>query len=79
MTAKTIAAAEAKLNPMATKDFEKALTALINEHGLDNATDTPDYLLAEFLVGCLKAFSEVQKAKISTLLAQLQAQQKNKF
>lgn len=79
MEVELIKEARKRLDPMATKDFERELTVLLNQHGLDNATDTTDYLLAEFLVACLKAYSEVKKAQISTLLAQLQALQKNKF
>ena len=30
--------------------FRKDLTALINKYGLENACDTPDYILADFLI-----------------------------
>jgi len=32
------------------------LRALINRHSAENGSDTPDYILAEFLVDCLAAF-----------------------
>lgn len=37
--------------------FEKELRALINRHGRDNAANTPDYVLAQFLETCLAAFT----------------------
>lgn len=36
--------------------FVDELRALINRHSAENGSDTPDYILAEFLVGCLAAF-----------------------
>lgn len=37
--------------------FGKELRALINKHSLENKSDTPDFLLAEYLVKVLKAFN----------------------
>lgn len=36
--------------------FKKELTELINKHSLENGSDTPDYILAEFLERCLSSF-----------------------
>ena len=36
--------------------FEADLRALINTHSQENASGTPDYILAEYLVACLDAF-----------------------
>ncbi len=36
--------------------FQKELTALINKWSIENTCDTPDYILAAFLVNCLKTF-----------------------
>ena len=33
--------------------FDK-LTALLNKFSEENGSDTPDYVLASFLIGCLK-------------------------
>jgi len=41
---------------IATDDFRKELENLINLHSLENGSDTPDFILAEYLVSCLKAF-----------------------
>ena len=39
-------------------DFRYRLSSLINECSLENASDTPDFILAEFLHGCLNAFDD---------------------
>lgn len=36
--------------------FRKELETLINSHSLENASNTPDFILAEYLENCLKAF-----------------------
>lgn len=42
---------------MVTTQFEKELTELINRHSLENASDTPDFILARFLQECLDAWN----------------------
>lgn len=41
------------------KNFEKELSQLINKHSIENKSDTPDFMIAKYLVGCLKAFSNI--------------------
>lgn len=36
--------------------FRKELQELINRHSLENESDTPDWILAEYLASCLVAF-----------------------
>lgn len=36
--------------------FKKELQVLINKHSRENNSNTPDYILAEFMNSCLKAF-----------------------
>ena len=36
--------------------FRKELEGLINKHSMENGSNTPDFLLAEFLNSCLAAF-----------------------
>lgn len=36
--------------------FKAELQALINRHSIENGSDTPDYILTDFLMGCLEAF-----------------------
>jgi len=37
--------------------FEKELEALINRYSKENDSDTPDFILAEYLIGCLNGFN----------------------
>lgn len=37
-------------------DFRKELETLINRHSLENGSNTPDFILANYLVACLKVF-----------------------
>jgi len=43
------------------KDFAGALKDLINRYSLENASDTPDFILAEYLNACLQAFNTASK------------------
>jgi hypothetical protein len=36
--------------------FKKQLTTLINKHCKESGSDTPDFILAKYLISCLKAF-----------------------
>jgi hypothetical protein len=38
--------------------FRKELTALVNRHSLENESDTPDFILADFLIRALQAFDQ---------------------
>ena len=40
-------------------EFEQELSSLINRHSQENVSNTPDFLLARFLVGCLDSYNEV--------------------
>lgn len=46
-----------------TPTFEKALEHLINYHSMENDSDTPDFILAEYLKGCLDNFGKTLKAR----------------
>lgn len=43
----------------AASDFRKALEHAINRHSMENGSNSPDFLLAEYLVDCLAAFDKV--------------------
>ena len=43
--------------------FHKALTNLINTHSVDNDTNVPDFILAEYLILCLESFYSTTKKK----------------
>jgi len=44
-------------------NFRKDLARLLNCNCAENASDTPDLLLAEYLSDCLDAFDRVTKAR----------------
>jgi len=48
---------------MKNSDFEKELCDLINKHSLESESNTPDYLLAKYLVGCLSLFASATLAR----------------
>ena len=39
------------------ENFERELVALINKHSKENESNTPDWLLAQYLLNCLGAFN----------------------
>lgn len=45
------------------EEFRKELEELINKHSLENNSDTPDFILAEFLKDCLIAYDKATKAR----------------
>jgi len=45
--------------------FVAELASLINKYSLENESDTPDFILAEYLVGCLKCYGETVKKRDS--------------
>lgn len=45
------------MDPNSPSEFERDLEALINRHSQENASNTPDFILAEFLMHALSAFN----------------------
>lgn len=45
--------------------FEKELENLINCHSQENASNTPDFILAQYLTGCLAAFNTATQQRES--------------
>lgn len=43
--------------------FTETLTALINRHSVERESNTPDFILAEYLSDCLEAFEKVIAAR----------------
>lgn len=41
---------------MENTKFRKELETLINQNSMENGSNTPDFILAEYLHDCLKAF-----------------------
>lgn len=46
------------------ESFRSELEALINRHSLENVCgNTPDFIVADFIMGCLDAFSAATKRR----------------
>ena len=43
-------------------EFKKELESLINKYSLENESDTPDFILADYLIRCLEAFNISHKS-----------------
>lgn len=44
-------------------DFEGELISVINRYSKENESDTPDYLLAEYLMDCLNTYNSIVKKR----------------
>jgi hypothetical protein len=40
------------------KGFKKELEQLLNKYSIDNDTNTPDFILADYLTGCIKVYNK---------------------
>lgn len=43
--------------------FAKGLESLINRFSQENGSDTPDFILAQYLLGCLSAWNDAVKMR----------------
>ena len=43
--------------------FQKELEQLINRHSLENDSNTPDFVLAHFMMNCLFAFNDAVRQR----------------
>lgn len=41
---------------MRVTEFERELSSLLNRYSVENTSNTPDFILAEFMLRCLNAF-----------------------
>lgn len=48
---------------MSAPGFREELEALINKHSMENGSNTPDFMLADYLMECLSAFDRVVNAR----------------
>lgn len=44
-------------------DFRKELEILINKYSMENGSNTPDFILADYLTACLSAFDKALKER----------------
>ena len=45
------------------EEFAKELTSLINKHCVENETNTPDFILSDYLMNCLEAYHSLNIKK----------------
>ena len=46
-----------------TPTFKQELRDLINKHSMENESNTPDFVLAKYLIGCLDNFNDAVKGQ----------------
>jgi hypothetical protein len=44
-------------------DFISELRDLINKHSMENASNTPDFILAQYLTNCLQAWNQATQQR----------------
>ena len=44
-------------------EFQNEIERLINKHSKENTSDTPDWILAKYLNGCLKLYDNTTKLR----------------
>jgi hypothetical protein len=44
-------------------DFKRELTTLLNRYSIENDSDTPDFILAEYILKSLEAFETATKIR----------------
>lgn len=44
---------------MSKDNFQSELRGLLNRHSMENGSDTPDFILAEYLTGCLEIYNDI--------------------
>ena len=58
-----------QVDPIAKrKSFRAGLESLINCHSRENGSDTPDFILAEYLIDCLNAFDKATHRRVKWYL-----------
>lgn len=45
------------------EELSKDLEAVLNKHCIDSKTNTPDFILAEYLINCLTAYNALIVSK----------------
>lgn len=48
---------------MSDNNFRDELERLINRHSLENVSGTPDFIIADYLLGCLTVFDATVNAR----------------
>ena len=48
---------------MDAKSFRTALIKLLNKHSMENVSNTPDFILAGYVIKCLEAYDEAVRLR----------------
>lgn len=48
---------------MAQLTFKQELESILNKYSKENGSNTPDFILAEYLIGCLENYDKTLKAR----------------
>lgn len=48
---------------MNKEEFEKDLKQLINHYSIENGSNTPDFILCEYLMGCLETYNKTIESR----------------
>lgn len=48
---------------MSKTSFERELAEVINRHSMENGSDTPDFLLAEYLLSCIESYNRAVRCR----------------
>lgn len=48
---------------MINEEFKKELTALINKYSIENGSNTPDFILADYLIKCIENYNQITKTR----------------
>lgn len=43
--------------------FEEELRSLLNRYSIENESDTPDFILVDFILGCLNSYNTAMKER----------------
>lgn len=54
---------EERLEPKPPTNLREEITQAINRHSAENGSDTPDFVLAAYLLDCLAAFDRAAKRR----------------
>lgn len=45
------------------EELKREIASVLNRHSIENRSDTPDFLLAEYMLGCLTVYENVLTAR----------------
>lgn len=63
MNEKTASELAAYDSPSRGDAFRRELASVLNRFSMENASDTPDFLLADYLIDCLRALDTAVRAR----------------